>query len=469
MEKNKSIDGLTVKKPATKKTAAKTVKTAKPIKATKTTVKKVEVKKTKEPATDSKPVAKAEDFLQPVTSFNFDGGELKAAEESAEDIKKVAKDKKPKKEKKKVSKTRIIITSILLVIVLAMLGFVTWLVLWGDDLIAKITGGNGNIWDALNTLTSETYEPLKTDENGRTNILAFGTSGYNMEGDEGNGTHDGAQLTDSIMAISIDQATGDIVMISLPRDLKVTPTCTATGKINEVYWCNNQYGDDEAAGANALMNKVSDVLGIDFQYYVHVNWESLIDIVDIIGGITVTTDETIEYDYLNYDGGNMVETIWEGAPTTLNGRQALGIARARHATKMGDFSRGNSQQKILIGIKDQIYNANLGFPELLGLVNTLGDNMRTNMAIEDFKTAIHLTYEFDFDKMRQVPLVDYDNNIYYFTTGMINGISYVLPQAGDGNFYAIRACVAEALAPAPEEDIESTETGDATDEVWIEY
>ena len=55
-----------------------------------------------------------------------------------------------------------------------------------------------------------------------------------MEGEEGNGVHDGAQLTDSIMAISLDQNTGDIAMLSLPRDLKASPTCTASGKFTEV-------------------------------------------------------------------------------------------------------------------------------------------------------------------------------------------------------------------------------------------
>ena len=113
--------------------------------------------------------------------------------------------------KKPVSKKRKIITGILLFIVLILLGGVIWFILWGNDIIAKITGGQGNIFD----LFTENYVDLKTDENGRTNILAFGTSGYNMDGDEGNGTHDGAQLTDSIMVISLDQKTGDVAMLSL--------------------------------------------------------------------------------------------------------------------------------------------------------------------------------------------------------------------------------------------------------------
>ena len=44
-----------------------------------------------------------------------------------------------------------------------------------------------------------------------------------------------------------------------------------------------------------------------------------------------------------------------GIAYTLNGEQALGLARARHGTTGGDFSRGASQQKILIGIKNKIF------------------------------------------------------------------------------------------------------------------
>ena len=427
---------------------------------------KAEQKAAKKAAKKQKKIT-VDDFLAPVETFNFDS-EKKELTESEEPMKKSYSEeeneeiddkkarkaakklaKKEKKASKKKSKVKTIIITVVLAIIVLVLAAGCWLCIWGNDILMKITGGRGNIFEAIGVMMSDQYEPLDTDANGRTNILAFGTSGYNMEGDEGNGTHDGAQLTDSIMAISIDQKTGDIVMISLPRDLKVSDRCTGTGKINEVYWCHNLNDDNEEGGARALMDTVTEVLGIDFQYYAHVNWGSLIQIVNAIDGITVTMDETIEYDYVDGDGVNHVEMIYENTPTTINGYQALGIARARHQTRMGDFSRGNSQQKILIGIKDQIYSKNLGFDTLLGLFNTLGDNLRTNFSISNIKTTIKLTYDFDFNSTRQVPLVDYDSGLYYFSTANINGISYVIPSAGVGNYYAIRNRVKEQLSDNP--------------------
>lgn len=463
MDKNKSIDGLTPRRSKNQATLKHVTTRPKTIKKTiKVTTPKTTPKPT--PKSTKKPVAKpvktptkkptpkstdvTEEFLKPVQTFNFDEqtGELKASEdqtmsESKELSKKEQKklDKKLKKKNKKpVSKKRKIITGIILAIVILLLAGVIWFIIWGNDLLSKIGNGEGNIF----SLFTEYYEPLKTDANGRTNILAFGTSGFNMEGDEGNGTHDGAQLTDSIMVISLNQDTGDVAMLSLPRDLKVSRTCTATGKINEIYWCNNMDGNNEQAGAEALMAEVSDILGIDFQYYAHLNWGSLTTIVDILGGITITLDEDIN-DY------GWTQAVYEaGVPYTINGQQALGLARARHGTTSGDFSRGASQQKILIGIKEKIIEKGLSLPDLLNLANTLGDNLRTNFSVDEMKTAAHLLTDLDFNSIRQVSLIEPER---LMTTGSINGISYVLPSAGNGNYSAIKAYVAKMFSNNPQE------------------
>lgn len=456
MEKNKSIDGLAprrakkptnstaaTKKPVAKKSTTKPVTQKKTIKVTKPVKipiqeKSVQLKEEKptpvapekfEPATNI-----TEDFLKPTQVFDFDeqSGELKAAQDTTES----KPTKKSKKQKKPMSKKRKIITWVALIIVLLLIGGAIWLILWGNDIIAKITGGQGTVFD----LFVETYEPLKTDENGRTNILAFGTSGFDMSGEEYGGVHDGAQLTDSIMVISLDQATGDVAMLSLPRDLKASPTCTATGKINEVYWCNNMDGENEQAGAEALMTEVGDILGIDFQYYAHLNWGSLESIVDTIGGINIILDEDIN-DY--YYTGSVYEA---GTEYAINGIQAVALSRARHGTASGDFSRGASQQKILIGIKDKVLEKGLSITDLLGLASTLGDNLRTNFSVDEMKTLAHLASSFDFNNMRQISLIEPDP---LMTTGTINGISYVLPSAGVGNYNAIQKYITKMFSSDP--------------------
>ena len=474
MKENKSIDGLTLrdapKKVAPKKTSSATVT----VKKTATTkpktapvkpkpVKKLAVKEVSEPVKEEKvktieveePKQTVEDFLKPVQAFDIDSesGELKESEDVTIPDKKAEKkaNKQAKKEAKKQKKAekkanhkhpKLIkgIKITLLIIVLALCGLIIWGVYWGNDIIAKITGGQGNILDLIRYV-EPTYVDLKTDANGRTNILAIGTSGYNMDGDEGRGHHAGSQLTDSIMMISLNQKTGDIAMLSLPRDLK-SHTCTRTSKINEVYWCNGGSGqasiEQEKAANQAVMAEVGRILGVDFQYFVHVNWASLIDIVEILGGITVTLDEDINDRYWT---GAMYQA---GVPYTLNGEQALGLARARHGTAGGDFSRGASQQKILIAIKNKVFEKDLSITDFLSLAGTLGDNLRSNFSLDEIKSLGHLTFDFNFDSMRQL-------NLWpdYMTTGSIDGISYVLPRGGAEYYTAIQEFVAKNLSNDP--------------------
>jgi LCP family protein required for cell wall assembly len=376
----------------------------------------------------------AEIFDSPIDPLGANGFEIDDEElfsDQKEGRKNAQKEDKPKK--KKWSKKR----KVLLVFLLLLLGGIGVLYFWGNDIIARLTGGNSSLFDAFITAVTDKDTPLKTDANGRTNVLVFGTSGYNMDGSG----HDGAQLTDSIMVISLDQETKDIAMLSLPRDLKVGYTCTASGKINEVYWCNNQEEDDEDGGARALMNEVEDILGIDLQYYVHMNWGALVQLVDTLGGITVTLDEDIADTWTN-------TYIDAGVPTKLDGERALGLARARHGTESGDFSRGASQQKIMIAIKDRLVEKGLSLTETVNLLNVLGDNLRMSASIDEVKTIAKIAQDFPMENLRQVPLLGTSNGDY-MTTATIGGISYVVPAAGVGVYKPLQSYIARMFSSDP--------------------
>ena len=236
----------------------------------------------------------------------------------------------------------------LTIILVILFGGGTAVYFYGDRLVSKLTGGKSGLVDLVKTVVSEKVTPLKMDAKGRTNIAIFGTSGYDMSGSEGHAVHDGAQLTDSLMIMSVDQNAKNAVTMSLPRDLKVGKEACYTGKVNEVFACASNNGKNEEAGATAVMKELSAISGMEMHYYVHVNWGSLVQIVNALGGITVTVDDDIN-DYY-YTGIRMKA----GVPTVLDGEKALGLARARHGSVGGDFTRGENQQKVLIGIKNKI-------------------------------------------------------------------------------------------------------------------
>ena len=365
------------------------------------------------------------DFVKPVNGFDMDLSE--------DEIKKDA----PKK--------RHIVRNIVIgVLILAVIGGVV-AYFWGDAIIRKLTGGRSGMGDLIGAVTSDTYVDLKKDSRGRTNILVFGTSGWTME-DE---THDGAMLTDSIMAVSLDSETGDVAMVNLPRDLYLGNTCTSTGKINEVYWCNNINDTDEEGGAKALETEVSKVLGMDFQYFIHLNWGALVQIVDILDGITVTVDEDIN----DYGWTNII--MKAGEPTVLDGEQALGLARARHGTTSGDFTRAASQQKILIAMKDKILEKGLSITDIIGIMNSVGDNVRTDFNMDEIKSLYHTVTTIDLSTMRSISLLDQGDGTSLVTTasfdpsGLGYEVSFVVPAAGRYNYRDIQKYVDKQLSSDP--------------------
>lgn len=388
----------------------------------------------------------SKDFLSPVSTLDFDlsSKELKP-DYSLKHKKSGSVSTRQKVGQKSKAKKKHIARNILITLLVILLIGAGAFLLWGNDIIARLTGGRSNIFEVIGALGSNVE--LKTDANGRTNIVVFGTSGYDMDGTEGDTEHDGAQLTDSIMLLSVDQKEDDVAMISLPRDLYVGKTCTSTGKVNEVYFCANLSGKDEESGAQALMNTMKDIFGIDVQYYVHLDWAALIQVVDSIGGITVTLDEDIE--------DTWTETfIKKGEPVTLNGERALGLARARHGTEMGDFTRGNSQQKILAAIQQKIVQNGLDLGSALGLIEAVGDNVRMNFTLEELKTVYSIAKDLDLNQMRQIPLISYSDNIAFLKTAEMNGISYVVPSTGFGNYSLIQPYIAKMISsnPAVRED-----------------
>ena len=344
------------------------------------------------------------------------------------------------KPKKKNFFRRHLKLTIFLVILLGIGGAVYF---YGDRLISKLTGGKSGLVDLVKTVVSEKVTPLKMDAKGRTNIAIFGTSGYDMTGSEGHAVHDGAQLTDSLMIMSVDQNAKNAVTMSLPRDLKVGREACYTGKINEVFACASNNGKNEEAGATAVMKELSKISGMEMHYYVHVNWGSLVQIVNVLGGITVTVDDDIN-DYY-YTGIKMKA----GVPTVLDGEKALGLARARHGSVGGDFTRGENQQKVLVAIKNKIAEKGMDIPAMINLVNVLGDNLRTNVNIEEIKTAAKVFSNFNPANIASAPLTglsggDLVRNASFPVGGL--DISFVIPSAGVQNYTKIQQYLESKIA-----------------------
>lgn len=313
-----------------------------------------------------------------------------------------------------------------------------------------IAGSNifgGNIFGLLGSGT-----PLETDNNGRTNILIFGTS----EDDAG---HDGAALTDSIMVLSIHQEKKDAFMLSVPRDLWVeyAQPCLSgyEGKINVVYECYSNGGKEIAKGAAALQEQVGEVLGLEMHYYAKVNYSAVKDLVNAVGGVTVQIESDDPRGVLdrNFDwkcNYTCYYVKWPNGPAKLNGEQALALARARNAAggyglSGGNFDREQYQQKIMVALRDKMDDAGtLANPVAInGIIDALGNNVRTNFDGGEVKTLIKLASEIDSSKIASINLIDETNPV--LTTGTYYGQSIVQPMAGLYDFSQVQQYVVSRL------------------------
>lgn len=295
-------------------------------------------------------------------------------------------------------------------------------------------------------------QALKEDANGRSNFLIFGTA----EDDEG-GAHGGANLTDSLMVMSVNQKTKDVFMVSIPRDLWVEfgAVCLSgyQGKVNEVYSCYSNDGEDEAAGAAGLQKKIGSILGLDIQYYVHLNFTAVVELVDAVGGVDVTIESNPEGMGIldrNFDwkcGYRCYYVKYEdGERAHLDGEHALALSRARNAAggyglAAGNFDREKNQQKIIKALREKALSAgtltNLG--KVTSIMNALGNNLRTNIDTKEIQTLMSIASETSDNAIASLTLVDEEDPLV--TTCRVDAASAVCPTAGRYSYTAIQAYI----------------------------
>ena len=374
--------------------------------------------------------------------------------------------KKMKKEaKKQKGKKKHILRWIIIILLLLLIGGGVAAYFYFNQFVADVTGG-GNI---ISVIFADPTQPLEKDEDGRTNVLVFGTEGYDMNDPQ----WAGGFLTDSMMLISLDQESGDVKAVSLPRDLK-EKTCTATGKLNEVFWCkyNKNDGSSESVaqyeneGAQALSESFERILGVKIHYYTHLNWQALVQIVDAIDGIDVVFtygDQTWDGDEVTIEtsdkrglmdrkGSDIFYSYPNGEVVHLDGEHALAVARTRNAfggygAMRGNFSREYFQQRIIEAIVKKLRSTDLAsnLSSVLALKSAIGDNLRTNFKDTDIKTLIRLAKELDFSGIQTIPLYGDEKHAAVMKTSTINDISYVIPVAGVNNYAQVHTYIKQQL------------------------
>jgi LCP family protein required for cell wall assembly len=259
--------------------------------------------------------------------------------------------------------------------------------------------------EPLPLLSADALKPWSGTE--RVSILLLG---IDQRCEEEGPTH-----TDTIMVLTIDPVGLSASVLSLPRDLWVEIPEVGLDRINQAHYFGELY-EYPGGGPGLAMETVSAVLGVPLNYYATVNFDAFIEVVDLIGGITVEVPEAIDDPtYPDRCYGYDPFSIAAGTHR-LDGAQALKYARTR-ATFGGDVDRAGRQQAVILAVRDQILQLNM-LPQLMAqsprLWQTLQDNVRTNLTLDEGLQLALLLQDIPAESI-ETAVIDY-NYVYNETT-----------------------------------------------------
>lgn len=197
---------------------------------------------------------------------------------------------------------------------------------------------------------------------------------------EGDGLNANAAFNgDTLMLMSFNPKTLDAILLSIPRDTYVPIACNHNNyaKINS----------SAAYGTSCVISTINNLLDINIDYYVKINFKGVVDLVEAVGGVEVNV-EAPSYMADKY-GGKVCEqnsdrkfgdklVCMNPGMQTLNGEQALAYARCRHMYIGSDLDRVKHQQQVVEALANKAMHFS-SIKEFQNILNAVSKNIATNM------------------------------------------------------------------------------------------
>lgn len=295
---------------------------------------------------------------------------------------------------KKASKKRIILWSFLILFLLAAGATAGY----GVFLTKKAKDVTDDAHQALDRGDKSEEREEKVDPNyDNISILFLGVDDSEVRDVEGNAR------SDAMVLATLNEKEKSIKLVSIPRDSYVEiPSKGYKDKITHAH----AFG-----GVDLAVSTVENMFDIPVDYYVRLNFNAFIDTVNALGGV----EYDVPFDIAEKNSKDIDEAIkLEKGEQELNGEEALALARSRQYDN--DLERGQRQMEIMRAIFQEASKAK-SIGNYSSLIDSIGQNMKTNMAFEDI-TALHdyfLTREkTEIDSMQLEGEDSYINDIYYY-------------------------------------------------------
>jgi LCP family protein required for cell wall assembly len=260
----------------------------------------------------------------------------------------------------------------------------------------------GTALPSIGPAASATVAP-KWNGTDRLNILLIGA-------DEQNGGH----RTDTMITVSIDPTTGQVVMFQLPRDTVDVPVppgaprsvwgSTYSNKINAFFSSASARSDAfpgtvATRGYNGLKSILGYLYGLDIQYYVEVNFEGFQKVVDALGGVTVNVQVPVLDDNFPEAASHRERLYVPAGVQHMTGAQALEYSRSRKSTS--DFDRGARQQRVIVSLRRQL-DIGQAMQNIDALAGAIGQSVRTDIPRDLVPQLLGLADKVDTRSIRSV-------------------------------------------------------------------
>lgn len=170
---------------------------------------------------------------------------------------------------------------------------------------------------------------------------------------------------------TINPNTNQILLTSIPRDYYV--------KLHGTEGYNDKLTHASYYGINMQVQTIEDIFDIDINYYVKVNFSTVVDLVDKIGGIEVYADQYVKF--------RSCPEIKVGM-NKLDGKCALVFSRERHAYIDGDRHRGRNQQEVIKAIFNKLSSGTTILTSYTDIIDSLDGKFATNMDMEEVTNFI---------------------------------------------------------------------------------
>lgn len=264
--------------------------------------------------------------------------------------------------KKKRKKIKLFIFVPLLVIILAGIGY-------GATLYSK-----------AKSVADDSYEPIDRDSKRDTkvdpniddvSILFIGVDDSTKRSSKSGTTR---SRSDALMLATLNEKEKSVKLLSIPRDSYVyIPERGYSDKITHAHY----FG-----GVSSTLDTVEELLDIPVDYYVKMNFDAFMDVVNALGGIDVDVPVTFtEQNSKDKAGAIHLEKGYQ----ELDGEQALALARTRKIDN--DIERGKRQQLIMQAIMKKAVSIE-GITKYSKVMEAVGSNMTTDLSFSDMQSLI---------------------------------------------------------------------------------